>query len=120
MDFSKGQQLSDDSADFALKAFLLGFGPEGQTDVTGAANMLKSSLDKAVANNTTEPDPIKVTASGLKVVEDGLTLGNKPTLAADVELAETLVENFETNGGHPIAAGIKTFFTNLFGKKKAA
>lgn len=117
MDFSKGQKLSDDSADFALKAFLLGFGPEGVQDVVGAATMLKNSIDKAVANNTTEPDPAATTVAGLKVVEDSLILANKPALAADVKLAEDLVANFETNGGHPVLAGIKTFFQNLFGKK---
>ena len=114
------QQLSDDSADFAFKGVLIAL-PAGEiADAETIGTMLKASIDKAISNNATAPDAIQTVEAGLKVVADGLTLGGKTALAADVEEGEVLIGNLESGTGNPVFAGIKTFFEKIFAPKKYA
>ena len=112
------QKLSDDSFDFAIKAIMLGSGSELPTAEEITA-MVQSSLSKAVTNNPTASDPIKTTVAGLQVVDDALTLAGKASLADYDEEAIQVLNDYETNGGHMVLAGIKSFLEGIF-KKKAA
>ena len=114
------QKLVNDATDFAVKSILIAVGTSDTAAVLAIGEAVKTSVDAAVANNTTDPDAIQTVEAGLKVVSDGLTIGGKTALAADVDEAEVLIGNLESGTGNPVFAGIKTFFEKIFAPKKYA
>ncbi len=112
------QDISTKGAQFTLGLLQ----QDTSLDIKAAADIARQASDAAVAqvDSSNPPSPVDLVLDALQIADDALTAAGKTTLAPYDEEAIQLVENFSNNGGHPIAAAIKTFFQNIFKKKQAA
>jgi len=85
-----------------------------------AVETAKEELDLQAASIEAgeKATPVQLVERGLNLVGAALEEAGDQKLADMDYEAENFVEAFDKNGGHPIAAGIKTWWTNLVSKFK--